>query len=448
MNLLQKFQFHLADSGFFHPADELLIAISGGVDSVVLTHLLHASGYTMHLAHMNFGLRGAESERDEQFVRDLAGRYSLPLSVQKANAKAYASDHHCGIQEAARTLRYQWFGELIAIHPTIKYLCTAHHADDNMETVLMNLFRGTGISGMRGIEPRQDKMIRPLLFASRKEIDEYARTEGIGFVEDSSNKEEKYTRNFFRLQVIPMVEKVYPAAAENMRRNISKFIEVELLYREMVELKRKKLVVEKNGEWHIPVEKLRHAAPLKTIIYEVFYPFGFSSAQVDEIISLMDSETGRLMLSATHRLLKNRNWFIISVNPGIPESIAVVDKSQKIVEFSQGKLTFTIRKYSPGENISNDPMTAIIDTSAVEYPLIVRPWKTGDYFYPLGMRKKKKLSRFFIDRKLSASAKNKTWVIESLGRIWWVIGQRIDDRCKVGPGTTSLTCIRWEPKTG
>ena len=443
MDLLQRFQQHIATDRLFRQEDELLIAVSGGVDSIVMTHLLYYSGYRIRLAHMNFGLRGEESERDENFVKEVADNLSIPIYVQKTDAKSFAKENGYAIQEAARLLRYRWFNEILNREPSLTYLCTAHHSDDNIETVLMNLFRGTGIAGLKGILAKQDKIIRPLLFAHRHEIEVYAKENDIDFVEDSSNKEEKYTRNFFRLQVIPMVEKVYPAAAENMRQNIERFTGVDLLYREILQHKKKKLLQEKNGEWHIPVEKLRFSSPLQTLVYEIFHPFGFSPAQTADIISLMDSETGKYLLSSTHRLLKNRNWFIISDLAFGEPDVTVIESPTPSINFSQGTLAFTEKKYSPDSAISADPGSACLDTNAIEYPLIIRPWKTGDYFYPLGMRKKKKLSRFFIDLKMSLPEKEKIQVMESAGKIMWVIGLRIDDRFKVQPHTTNMTLIKW-----
>ena len=443
MNLLQEFQSHCKESGFFHPAGRILIAVSGGIDSVVLTHLCHTSGFHISIAHMNFGLRGEESDRDERFVRELAGNLSIPLFVKKVDAVSYARENKLSIQETARILRYSWFRELMKEDLSLIYLCTAHHADDNMETVLMNLFRGTGISGLKGILPKQDNIIRPLLFASRKMIEAYVREQQLTFVEDSSNSEEKYTRNFFRLQVIPMVEKVYPAAGENMRQNIERFRDVEILYREMVILKRKKLLREHDGQWQVPVEQLRYTIPLQTMVYELFSPFGFSTAQTKEIINLMDSSTGRFINSSTHRLLKNRNWFIISPLQKINDSVVVIPGPLKEAGFSEGTIAFSEKKYDREASLDSGPLSACMDTNAIVYPLIIRRWKTGDYFYPLGMRKKKKLSRFFIDQKLSQHEKENTWVMESAGRIIWVIGRRIDDRGKVGSHTEKMTCLRW-----
>jgi tRNA(Ile)-lysidine synthase len=443
MNLLSLFQQHIRESGLFQPADKLLIAVSGGIDSVVLTNLCYQSGYHISLAHMNFSLRGEESDRDEAFVRNMAARLSVPLFVQRVDTKTYALDNKLSIQEAARILRYSWFRELMIEHQPLKYLLTAHHADDNIETVLMNLFRGTGISGLRGILPRQDNIIRPLLFATRASIESYAREQHIDFVEDSSNSEEKYTRNFFRLKVIPLIEKAIPFASENMYRNIERFSDVEILYRSMVDLKRNKLLQEKNGEWHIPVEKLRKEKPLKTLVFEVFSEFGFSAAQTGEIINLMDSPTGKFLLSSTHRLLKNRNWFIITALQKIPGDLVVVPEPVQEVAFSKGRILITEKKYNGSQNLDTDANTALLDTNAVVYPLIIRQVRTGDYFYPLGMRKKKKLSRFFIDRKLSLPEKENAWVVESGGRIIWVIGHRIDDRCRIEPHTLQMTVMRF-----
>ncbi len=447
MNLLQEFQDHIKETGLFHPPDRLLIAVSGGVDSVVLTHLCHASGYDISLAHMNFGLRGEESDRDEKFVRGLANQLSVPIFVQRAETLAYAAENKISIQETARILRYAWFRELMHRDHSLTYLCTAHHADDNVETVLMNLFRGTGISGLRGIQAKQDNIVRPLLFASRQKIEQYALWQQLAFVEDSSNREEKYTRNFFRLQVIPLIEKVYPSAAENMRLNIERFTGVERLYHQMVDLKRKKLVSQHEGAWHIPVEKLRYTSPLPTIVYELFSPFGFSASQAPEVIGLMDSPTGKCLFSSTHRLLKNRNWFIITPLQVNTETVVVIQGPVHEAGFSEGKIVFTEKTFLPGQALDPDPLTACVDTNVLVYPMIIRKWKTGDYFYPLGMRKKKKLSRFFIDNKIPQHEKENTWVLESGGKIIWVIGHRIDDRFKVQTHTKKMTCMRWEKRS-
>ena len=448
MNLLQKFKYHIKDTGLFQPEDGLLLAVSGGIDSVTLAWLCKSSGYRVEIAHMNFRLRGEESDRDEKFVRQLANQLQMPLHLQRTDAKKYASDNTLSIQESARVLRYTWFHELLQTNPQLRYLCTAHHADDNTETVLMNLFRGTGIAGLKGIRNKQDNIIRPLLFASRKEIEAYAVENRIQYVEDSSNREEKYIRNFFRLQVIPLIEKVYPAASENMRHNIARFNDLEKIYQEAIDRKKKKLMEHKAGEWHVPVGKLRNVISLQTIVYELFSPFGFSAARTDEIVSLMDSETGRYLLSSTHRLLKNRKWFIITPVQRIKENTLVIDHPPGEWEFGNNKISIREMAYDPGKVIPADPGLAWVDFHAVTFPLIIRKWKEGDYFYPLGMRKKKKLSRFFIDRKLSIPEKENTWVLESSGRIVWVIGQRIDDRYKLTPHAKKILSMRVENYSG
>ena len=447
MNLLTAFQQNIREEGLFNPADRLLIAVSGGIDSVVLTHLCHTSGNNISLAHINFCLRGEESNRDENFVRALAVQLSVPVFVKRVDTKKHAAENKISIQESARILRYAWFRALMDDDQHLNYLCTAHHADDNIETVLMNLFRGTGIAGLKGILPKQEKIIRPLLFATRKDIENYAEVNQLSHVEDSSNSEEKYTRNFFRLQVIPMVEKIYPSVTANMRQNIERFRETEEIYRAAIQIKINKLLQQKNEEWDIPVEKLRLEKPLRTLIFELFSRFGFTAAQKGEIISLMDSSTGRFIQSPTHRLLKNRNWFIITPIRDIDLEYSVIVGPADEEHFSDGIIEFSVKEAVPGLVFENDKNAASLDTNAIEYPIVIRRWKTGDYFYPLGMRKKKKVSRFLIDCKMPQHEKDNVRVMESGGRIIWLIGHRIDDRCKVGPQTRHITTMRWKKST-
>ena len=440
MLLIHAYQQFISAQQLFRKEDRLLLALSGGLDSVVLLHLTVASGYKVELAHMNFQLRGEESTRDETFVRQLASEYDLPIHVKTADAAAYALHHKCGVQEAARSLRYAWFNTL-AMERGLSFILTAHHADDNAETMLMNLFKGTGIAGLRGILPKQEKLVRPLLFASRDTLETYARDHELAFVTDSSNLTDKYTRNFFRQHIIPLVEQVYPGTLENLRGNMPRFREAEQLYREAVDLHLRKLVVRNGDDLMIPVEKLRKARPLHTIVFELFHPYGFSARQVPEIIHFMDASTGSALHSASHRLLKNRNWFLLS--PSVPRNFAVtgIEAGEERIDFPGGQLEIRLAPYEQAPPV--DALEAWLDADELSYPLLLRPWKHGDYFYPLGMTKKKKLSRYFIDQKLSLSEKEKTWVVESAGRIAWVVGERIDHRFRITPSTSRVARFRW-----
>jgi tRNA(Ile)-lysidine synthase len=423
-----------------------LLAVSGGIDSTVLCHLCHKAGFAISIAHCNFSLRGEESTRDETFVTSLSDTYSVPFYLKRFETKEFAEVYKLSIQEAARNLRYDWFDDIlkgkiepIVVHnsknlPIPKYLLTAHHLDDNVETVLMNFFKGTGISGLRGIQPKVESIIRPLLFAKRSEIESYALENGLSWVDDSSNDESKYTRNYFRHNIIPAIEKVFPEAIGNIAQNIQRFSETEILFRQAIEMHKKNLLELKGAEVHIPVLKLLKSTPLSTIIFEIIKEYGFSNRQVNEVIKLLQSETGKFLSSSSHRILRNRKWLIISSLKIDDAQSILIEKDQKGVHFDE----LNLNVYFLEDDISfsnNNNNVAVLDMRNIQFPLLLRKWKQGDYFYPLGMPKKKKLSRFFIDQKLSKGEKEHVWVIESNKRIIWVVGLRIDDRFKVSPST-------------
>ena len=263
MDLLEKYKAFIKKEDLFQEKDKLLIAVSGGVDSVVLCELSKQSGYDFVMAHCNFQLRGTESDRDEQFVKELGEKYKVEVLVKKFDTQKYSEDNKLSFQVAARELRYNWFYELLESstfniqHSTFNYLLTAHHADDNVETLLMNFFKGTGIAGLKGILSKQGKLIRPLLFAGKAELVNFAAENKLAFVEDSSNASDKYTRNYFRNQLIPGLQKVFPKVDDNLTGNLHRFREIELLYRQSISLYKKKLLEQKGNEFHIPVLKLQ-----------------------------------------------------------------------------------------------------------------------------------------------------------------------------------------------
>ncbi len=431
--------------------DHLLLAVSGGLDSVVLTDVVHKLGYTYSIAHCNFSLRGDESNRDEAFVKQLASHYQVPFFVKTFDTAGYAATNKCSIQEAARQLRYNWFETIIKeqglLNRSRKFrLLTAHHLDDNIETLLMNFFKGTGIAGLRGMLPLTEKVVRPLLFARRADLENYATATGLSWVEDSSNLEDKYSRNYFRHQVIPLVEKVYPQAIHNLADNLERFRDIEKLYQLSIDRVTKSLIFIKDNEIHIPVEKLRLSPAVKTIIFEIIRPFDFSAPQADEVLKLLDSQTGKYVLSGTHRILKNRNWLIISPITEAEKSLYLVEDIPSEIFFPAGRLS--IRESAPGEKDIQQAgnLVAYLDASELTFPLIVRKWRTGDYFYPLGMRKKKKIARFLIDLKKSKGEKEKTWVVESGKRIIWIVGLRLDDRFKILPSSSGICRLELFPQ--
>ncbi|MFN5422822.1 MAG: tRNA lysidine(34) synthetase TilS [bacterium] len=427
-----RFREHVVKHALWKTTDQLMVACSGGIDSVVLVHLLKKAGYTFSILHCNFNLRGEESQRDEAFVRQLASSVGVDLKVKSFDTSSEMQKLGKGVQETARLLRYTWFDEVIEQNGQTgkkTLLLTAHQADDQAETLAMNFFRGTGIAGLHGISERHGAVVRPLLFARRDEIVEYARVSKILWVEDSSNREENYTRNLFRNIIFPEIQKVFPAAKENLIENAKRFAEIELIYRQRVEELKLKLVQRINGSIGVPINKLKQSPAIDTVIYEVFKDFGFTAAQVPEIRKLFDAISGKFVQSSTHRILRNRDWLLIDLLDKKNNSIIVIEEA--IGEVMADGFTLSFVDTGSTGVPDADPEHAYVDFRFIQYPLILRKWKSGDYFYPLGMKKKKKIARFLTDIKLSRVQKENQWVIESNKKILWVIGRRIDDRVKV-----------------
>lgn len=448
MDLLQRYQQFIKQENLFSPKDKLLLAVSGGVDSVVLCELCKQADLDFDIAHCNFQLRGDDSSRDEQFVKELAAKYGVEFYSKTFDTKAISQQQKKSIEETARHLRYEWFEQLRSSNQSnqiYNWILTAHHADDNIETAAMKYFRGTGIKGLTGMKHKNGKIVRPLLFARKKEIEDFAWQHQLKFVEDHTNQEDDYTRNFFRNRLIPLFKVVYPAVEQNLLNNIDRFSEIEKLYQLGVGYIKTKLTKRKGSEWHIPVKQLM-GYNNRALIYEIIHNFGFTERQIDEVIKLAESESGKYIDSPAlnFRIIKHRHWFIISPVKPIESAMIIIEEKDKAVIFHEGKIAIeelltSISKPQTSNNI------ACLDAKEISYPLILRKWKTGDYFYPLGMKKMKKLSRFFIDQKLSKTEKEKSWVIEMDKKIIWVVGKRIDDRFKVTEKTKSVLKISYLP---
>ena len=419
---------------------KFLVAVSGGVDSVVLCELCKQSGIDFSIAHCNFQLRGEESERDENFVKIVAEKYNADISVKKFDTQKYAVEKKISIQEAARELRYDWFVQLKK-EKGFAFTLLAHHADDNIETLLMNFFRGTGLQGltaMPGENPDEKFILRPLLEVRKKEILEFAKQNNLHWVEDSSNQSSKYTRNFFRNELLPGIKKVFPQVEENLLNNIERFKKANTLYQTSVEELKKKICEVNGSEVRIPVLKLmkyQHTS----LIYEIIKDYGFGEKQVEEVMKLADANSGKFIENKNYQIIRHRNCFLIAPKAGDAETVAIEEDAEKI-DFAGGTLQL---KKLPEEKFSlqkNENM-AQLDAKHIEFPLILRRWKQGDYFYPLGMRKKKKIARFLIDQKLSKNQKENIWVMESNKKILWIVGCRIDDRFKITDATKNILQI-------
>lgn len=447
MSLLNKFQEAVKQQHLFSLKDKLLLAVSGGIDSVVLCELCKQAGYDFIIAHCNFQLRGEESERDELFVKQLANRYGMEAEVKKFDTEKYAAENKLSTQEAARKLRYGWFAELVESQKSkIKnqnLLLTAHHADDNNETLLMNFFRGTGLHGLTGIPVSINYIRRPLLHFSKEMLLEFAKANNLDFVEDSSNQSSKYTRNFFRNEIIPAISKVYPQVKDNLQDNINRFKEIEKLYQFSIDELKKKLCKQKGNEIHIPFKQLM-AYNNRALIFEIISNYGFNEKQVEEVIKLAESESGKYIQSpaSSYRIIKHRHWFIISPVVAIESANIIIEAWDKEILFTPGTLRIE-RTSNLKPQTSNNAVS--LDTKEIQFPLLLRKRKTSDYFYPLGMKKKKKINRFLIDLKLSAPEKEKVWVIESNQQIIWVVGHRIDDRFKITEHTKESLSLTLSP---
>jgi len=360
--------------------------------------------------------------------------------------EAAMNEHGISLQMAARDLRYQWFEELLKKH-SMNRVATAHNKNDAVETFFLNLSRGSGIRGLKGIAPRRGKIIRPILFASRSRIESYQQARGIEFREDSSNLETKYQRNKIRHDVLPVMEQINPGFLEIMYGNMERLEEVYEIYNHYIEQVRMEIFDEKQGRTVIDTGRLKTLTPLATWLYELFSPYGFTRSQCEGIRKIMDSDSGRQSVSTTHRLFKDRDSMILV--PAESESFEryYLDDPGK-QSFLPFPMDMEVLERSELEAIPDDPLVACLDLDTIQFPLIIRRWMHGDYFYPLGMEQLKKLSDFFVDNKVPVPEKERIWIMASGNKIVWVMGYRIDNRFRITPDTTRVLRLGFQPDIG
>jgi len=445
MDLLKQFQQNWIRRKFSSSAAEtILLAVSGGGDSMAMANLFLKSNIKFAVAHCNFQLRGAEADKDEDLVCIWCKENSITFHSTRFDTKQASVEWKKGTQETARILRYEWL-ESVRLGHRYSKTATAHHANDNIETLLMNLFKGTGISGLHGIPVMNGPIIRPLLFAQKEDILEYIKINEIIFREDASNATDAYLRNAVRLHIMPVLKEWFPNVVQNVSESIDRFAQVEMLYKKAIDHEKKKLTEQRGQDIYIPTRKLEKCEPLETICYELFTPYGFSSAQTPQIISLLASETGHFISSATHHIIRNRDFLVLTNVSAEETDIVMIEAAPHKVDTAKYRFSFSIT--GKPSSIPTDNKLACIDMDKIDFPLILRKWKTGDYFYPLGMgMKKKKLSNFFIDNKVPLHEKEQIWVLECNKRIAWVAGMRLDERFKIKSSTEKVLMVRCELK--
>ena len=445
---LKRFDAFIKQYALFEPADKVLLGVSGGRDSVLLAHLFHVSGYKFGIAHCNFMLRGDESISDEDFSRSLASTFSVEFHSMKFSTAEYSSDHHISIQMAARDLRYKWL-EKIRKEYNYQYLAVAHHQNDTIETMLLNLTRGTGIAGLHGILPKRDKLIRPLLFLTRPEIDQLVSSENITYRDDASNDSTKYARNKIRLEVIPKLKELNPNLEETFEANRRRFVDLEILLNDRItELKAKLFSEEPSGEIYIDLTALKVLHPINTLLFNLFMPYNFTEPVLNDLVKSWDGQSGKIFESPTHTLLLDRNKLILSKIIQFDSPEMAIHQDDKEVTWGS-KLYYNWTIPAAILQLQRSAAIAQLDADKLLFPLKIRTWRTGDYFYPLGMGGKKKLSDFFTVLKIPLNHKQNIGIlVNGNGDILYVDGYRIDNRYKVTTETKKVYIFEQQISNG
>lgn len=425
----------------FVKSDKIILTVSGGVDSIVMCDLFHKAKFSFGIAHCNFKLRGKESDGDKQFVSSLARKYNVPFWWKSFDTKPYAKKNKVSVQMAARDLRYEWLNRL-AKDQQYDFIATAHHLDDSIETFFINILRGTGIAGLQGVPLKQGIVIRPLLFANKKMIRDYAESEKLEWREDSSNLTDKYLRNNIRHHLIPSLKKLNTGFEKTITKELSYFKGAAEIFKKFIEEKKKEIVVEEGKNILLNIKKLKDSGHAETILHELLRAYDFTPETTELIAQRMYTTAGKKFLSPTYRLIKDRDFLILTPNRSeAVEKEFIIKKNLKELKTTDLHLKIETLLGGLTQIIDKNNSVAHFDFSTLAFPLKVRKWKQGDFFHPLGMEGKKKLSDFFIDKKIALSDKEKIYVLESGGEIIWVVGHRIDDRFKVLHDTRKMLKI-------
>lgn len=459
IQFIDQFRQHISAHALFKPHEPVLLAVSGGMDSVVMTHMFHLCGFAFAIAHCNFQLRGNDSDADERFVKDLAAKYNVPFYSKRFETNSYKQEHGLSLEEAARNLRYNWFEELCREYG-YKYIATAHHLNDSLETALLNFTKGSGIRGLRGIPVRNKTVIRPLLFADKEQIMKACDANQLAYRTDDTNTDNAFQRNSIRNEVIPLLKKINPSLEKTFAKNVRHFTEAEIMLREITEQKIKKLVQQRRDALYIPLKRLIPLSARLTSLYEILKDHGFNEEQTLQVDNNLLS-AGTQFFSATDRVIIDRNFLIITPVNSVESRHMHIEKNERIVRTADFTLELSIAEIKRPVHISDSPLTALFDAAEIDFPLLLRPWKQGDYLYPMGLYKKnssndkqelkpakKKISDILTDLKIDRYEKENTWVLLSGDRIIWLAGLRQDERSKIRSSTRQVLKIKMLPGKG
>ena len=433
--MLLKFQNHFSASFPFLQGKKLLLAVSGGIDSMVLVHLFQQLDYDFAIAHCNFQLRGEESDGDETFVKTICEQFKIPFHSIKFDTQKLADKHKTSIQVTARNLRYEWFSKLLEENE-IDFLLTAHQLDDSLETFIINLSRGTGLDGLTGIPMQNDNIVRPLLPFSREDIATYAKENKIEWREDSSNASDKYLRNKIRHDIVPILKELNPAFLNSFQNTLDNLQQSQSLVDDASRIVYRKVVEDIHLQKKINLTELMQLPNYRAYLYQWLQPFGFTAW--DDIYDLVNATSGKQIFSTDYVLLKDRTDLIV-----FPKKESKEKESYWIVKgVKEVKIPLNISFCKATDTSHQTRNTIFVDENKLTYPLEIRKWQEGDFFYPIGMEGKKKVSKFFKDEKLSLIDKSNVWLLCSDNQIVWIINKRQDNRFKVDNNTTNTLQIQ------
>ena len=435
INIVQVEQY-IDENQLLEDGSKVIVGVSGGADSVALLDILHTLKYECVVAHCNFHLRGEESNRDAFFVEELCQKYNLKYERVDFDTEAYAEIHSISIEMAARELRYNWFEQIRTIHLADK-IAVAHHSDDSVETILLNLTRGTGIRGLTGIAAQNNNIIRPLLCLSRKDILEYLKDRALKYVDDSTNNEDLYTRNKIRLNIIPLLETINPSVKDSIIRTGEHLSQVENIYNFYIQQVKADVLSDDS----INIRTLIKYLEPEAILYELLAPYNFNTATVRQIFESIISKSGKIFYSDTHKLIKDREFFIIKKREKLSVDSFLIREEDRLMSYPL-QLSIETIQIDNGFVIEKNKNILYLDKDKIKFPLTLRRWHQGDWFIPFGMKGKKKVSDYFTDQKFTLFEKEEAWLLCSENNIVWIVGERSDDRFKIDKSTTQILKIQ------